>query len=130
METPSNLPQGVAEYMTEAAIEDGMQRAVLVYQAGIANVFKVDTFNMADPDGRKRLLQGSFTTCEMFARGLGAAGVKVGSAACNLAGDIINARWSAMLDDLSINADGDTPPFSDAMSPVWSGVASDMHFAG
>lgn len=106
-----------------------LQRAILVYQAGIANVFKVDTFNVADPDGRERLLQADFHTCEQFARGLAAAGVKVGSAACNQAGDIIGARWAAMLDDKSIDSDGNTPPFADKMNPVWAGVAADMAFA-
>ena len=105
-----------------------MRRAVLVYQAGIANVFQVDTFNMADTEGRKLLYQGDFDTCEWFARGLVAAGARVASAACNQAGDIIGIRWQAMLADKTIDAEGNTPPFADAMRPVWEGVASDMAF--
>lgn len=87
-----------------------VERAFLVYQAGIANVFSVDCFNLSDY-GRetKRLLQSDFRTCEAFARGLGAAGVIVHSAHCNEAGDIINSRWS---DDL------ESAPFSDSFRPV------------
>lgn len=88
------------------------QRAVLVYQAGIANVFAVDCFNQADY-GRdaKRLLQHAFGACEMFARGLDAAGVKVTTMACNQAGDIVNAAWSTDLD---------AQPFSESFRPVFS----------
>lgn len=72
-----------------------MKRAMLVYQAGIANVFEVESFNLSN-FGReaKRLLQGDFRSCEMFANGLAAAGVLVSTAACNRAGDIIDATWS------------------------------------
>ncbi len=82
-----------------------MKYAVLVYQAGIANVFRVRCLNMM-PFGRsaKRLLQSDFRTCEAFARGLKAAGVKVAVAACNQAGDIADAYWADGLDDA---------PFSD-----------------
>jgi len=68
-------------------------RAVLVYQAGIANVFQVESFNMANY-GRdaRRLLQSDFRTCEAFARGLVAAGVRVTSAACNRAGDVADVH--------------------------------------
>lgn len=89
-----------------------MKQAVLVYQAGIANVFEVQCFNMSD-FGRdaKRLLQGTFGQCEMFAHGLKAAGVMVVSAHCNMAGDIINAHWSDFLLDA---------PFNDKFHPVYS----------
>jgi hypothetical protein len=89
-------------------------RAVLVYQAGIANVFAVTCFNMAD-FGRdaKRLLQGDFRSCEYFARGLATAGILVASAHCNQAGDIINAHWSTDLEEA---------PFCDKFCPIWSGV--------
>jgi len=91
-------------------------KAVLVYQAGIANVFAVDCFNM-DPFGRnaKRLLQSDFRSCENFARGMAAAGVKVGSAFCNMAGDIAEQPWNTHLD---------IAPFSDKFQPVWSKVAA------
>ncbi len=87
-----------------------MKRAFLVYQAGIANVFAVDCFNLV-PCGReaKRLLQSDFRTCEAFAKGLGAAGVRVMTAACNEAGDIVNSLWS---DDL------EAQPFSDSFRPI------------
>lgn len=75
-------------------------RAVLVYQAGIANVFKVTSFNLADY-GRdaERLMQGDFSSCENYARGLRAAGVNVKVAHCNMAGDIACQRWSENLED-------------------------------
>ena len=84
--------------------------AMLVYQAGIANVFSVDSLNLSD-FGRdaKRLLQADFRSCENFARGLKAAGVIVKTAACNMAGDIVNAKWS---DDL------DAQPFSENFNPI------------
>jgi hypothetical protein len=94
-----------------------MERAMLVYQAGIANVFEVDCFNL-NPAGRvaKRLMQGDFRGCECFARGLRAAGVIVTTVHCNMAGDIADQPWS---DDLS------AAPFDDRFHPVYSeGVVS------
>jgi hypothetical protein len=87
-----------------------LKYAVLVYQAGIANVFGVRCLNL-DDYGREaqRLMQSDFRSCEHFARGLGAAGVIVRSAHCNQAGDIVNAHWSDDLDDA---------PFSDKFNPV------------
>ncbi len=92
-----------------------LERAVLVYQAGIANVFQVDCLNMANY-GRnaKRLMQGDFRTCESFARGLVAAGVTVASAGCNQAGDIVDAKWDS--EDLG--------PFRDQAHPVGIGHAA------
>jgi hypothetical protein len=82
-----------------------MKYAFLVYQAGIANVFKVDCLNLCNY-GReaKRLYQGDFRGAENFARGLKAAGVCVKAAACNQAGDIADSKWSR---------DFDTMPFSE-----------------
>ncbi len=87
-----------------------IRRAVLVYQGGLANVFSVQSFNMADY-GRdaRRLLQSDFRTCEAFARGLSAAGVKITSMACNRAGDVIEETWGDNLDDA---------PFSESFRPV------------
>lgn len=87
-----------------------VSRAMLVYQAGIANVFAVAAFNLT-PYGReqRRLMQSSFRACEYFARGLAAAGVVVRSAACNMAGDIAGQTWSDNLDE---------QPFSDNFRPV------------
>ena len=89
-----------------------IQRAMLVYQAGIANVFAVTAFNLAD-FGRnaRRLLQSDFRTCESFARGLAAAGTLVSSAHCNQAGDIAGSVWSEDLDGA---------PFSGKFHPVTS----------
>lgn len=59
----------------------------LVYQSGIANVFRLD-------DGRRtRVLQHSFGPCEWYARGLREAGKQVVLAWCNRAGDITHADW-------------------------------------
>ena len=87
-----------------------IKRAFLVYQAGIANVFQVDSFNLS-PYGReaKRLLQSDFRTCEAFAQGMGIAGSIVRTAACNEAGDIVNSAWTEDLD---------AQPFSDTFNPV------------
>jgi hypothetical protein len=67
---------------------------MLVYQSGIANVFAVDCFNL-NPFGRnaRRLQQSDFKTCAAFARGLGAAGVIVRTASCNVAGDCLDVQW-------------------------------------
>jgi hypothetical protein len=85
--------------------------AVVVYQAGIANVFSVASLNMADY-GRdaRRLIQSDFRTCEAYARGMAACGAVVVSAACNKAGDIARERWSADLE---------AAPFSESFSPVF-----------
>jgi len=86
-------------------------RFMLVYQAGLANVFQVDCFNLS-PFGRnaRRVMQSDFFSCEFFAHGLGHAGAIVATAACNQAGDIVNANWT---DDL------ESQPFSDKFHPVF-----------
>lgn len=88
------------------------KRYVLVYQAGIANVFEVTAFNLSDY-GRdaKRIMQADFRTCETFCRGLVQAGAIVKTAGCNQAGDIVNSHWTEDLDSL---------PFSDHFNPVQS----------
>src|SRR5262245_63488620 len=78
----------------------GIARAVVVYQAGIANVFQVRYFTQWHGDrAARRLLQGSFQECIWFARGLKVAGVDVRQAACNEAGDVAERRWSTPLDE-------------------------------
>jgi hypothetical protein len=83
-----------------------IKRAVLVYQAGIANVFAVDHFSLTDATKRnaRRLRQHAFSSCVPYAQGLLAAGVDVRTAACNQAGDITDSAWTC---------DYDTQPFSD-----------------
>lgn len=87
-----------------------MKKIVLVYQAGIANVFEVKSFNMSDY-GRdaKRLYQGDFEGGKRFAQGAGAAGATVRTAACNQAGDIAKAKWTEDLE---------SQPFSDKLTKV------------
>lgn len=79
----------------------------LVYQAGIANVFAKSS--KAGEPKIVRLLQADFRGCEMFARGMGQAGERVRTMACNMAGDIAGQRWSEDLE---------APPFSDKFNPV------------
>jgi hypothetical protein len=89
------------------------KRAMLVYQAGIANVFDVKSFNRGTY-GRdaRRIYQGDFRTAESIAYGLGLAGAKVRTAACNEAGDIVDRTWSGDLD---------AQPFSDKFHPqAWN----------
>lgn len=63
----------------------------IVYQGGIANVFKV---NQNKPYNRTRLMQSAFSACENYCRGLRGAGATVKAAWCNRAGDIANVPWS------------------------------------
>jgi hypothetical protein len=86
-------------------------RFMLVYQAGIANLFQVDCHNLA-LDGRnaRRIYQGDFRTAESMARGCGHAGAVVMTAACNQAGDIADSKWSEDLEN---------QPFSDKFQPVF-----------
>lgn len=89
------MSQSVMSKRSEPVSESKpVKRAMLVYQAGIANVFAVDSFNLA-PYGRnaRRLLQLDYRTCEYYARGLRAAGATVRVAACNQAGDIAERAW-------------------------------------
>ena len=88
-----------------------MKYAALVYQGGIANVFQLSRMSVEPQARDKRLLQGSFAECEAFTRGLKAAGVTVTTWACNQAGDIAGADWSANLED---------QPFSDKFRPIFS----------
>jgi hypothetical protein len=90
---------------------DARLRFMLVYQVGIANVFRVECANLA-PDGRNalRVYQGDFKTGEAIARGAGIAGAIVHTAACNQVGDISDATWT---DDL------EAQPFSEKFHPVF-----------
>ncbi len=77
-----------------------VKKAVLVYQAGTANVFAVTSYNMANSNrSAKRLFQGSFDHAAYFAQGLGAAGAGIKTAACNMAGDIAKQTWTDDLDN-------------------------------
>jgi hypothetical protein len=107
----------IADYLTlkRTSIpkeKNTMKQAALVYQAGIANVFEVESFNLADY-GRdaKRLIQADFRTCESFARGLKAAGVDVITLHCNMTGDVADQKWSDSILDA---------PFNDKFHPVYS----------
>ena len=95
-----------------------MRYAAIVYQAGIANVFK--TRYTTPPLKRKaqRLLQGSFAECEAFIRGLSAAGVGVYCAMCNEAGDITDREW--MYDITNAPFRGNMHPPAETAFAMWS----------
>ena len=84
-------------------------KLMLVYQAGIANVFQVQGF-MVDKSAteRDRVLQGDFRTCEQFCLGAQYAGAEIAVAACNRAGDIGSDDWTW---------DVEAQPFSDKFRP-------------
>ncbi len=88
-----------------------MKKLMLVYQAGIANLFEVDTFSLAptQPCTRRRIYQGDFRTAENIAIGAKIAGAEVRTAGCNMAGDIAECIWTYELDEL---------PFSDQFHPI------------
>lgn len=92
---------------------------MLVYQAGIANLFEVDCFNLASY-GRsaKRIYQGDFKTAEAIAYGAGIAGGIVRTAACNMAGDISECTWTTNLEE---------QPFSEKFRPVNMGSLGRAH---
>ncbi len=87
--------------------------AMLVYQAGIANVFVVDAFTTT-PEARnaRRIYQGDFRGAELIAIGLATAGTAIRSAGCNMAGDIREREWTFDLTNL---------PFSDKFNAVHEG---------
>lgn len=89
--------------------------AIILYQAGIANVYRVDSgMGIVNP---KRIGQGAFQTCEDFARGLVAAGVSLRVMSANVAGDAtlqVN-RWSDGLVDCPFRENA-RPPKSESES--------------
>ena len=90
----------------EKFIEES-KRVMLVYQAGIANVFEVTSFNLADY-GRdaRRIYQGDFYGATMLCKGLAIAGKVIRTAHCNKVGDIAKSKWSE---------DFNNAPFSDSL---------------
>lgn len=77
------------------------RKLVVVYQAGIANVFYVDAFSqIATKRGTtQRQMQCDFRRAEDFAYGYFNAGGEVRFAACNEAGDIAERDWTTPLDE-------------------------------
>lgn len=85
------------------------RRYMLVYQAGLANVYCVRAFNLSDYGRDANLIyQGDFRSAECISFGLGMAGHIVRYAHCNMAGSIVNQTWS---DDM------DSAPFRESMHP-------------
>lgn len=69
----------------------------LVYQSGIANVFKCQIHprqTNADSSKRQRVLQGDFRQCGNFCFGLAEMGARIVPAWCNQAGDISALLWN------------------------------------
>jgi hypothetical protein len=88
------------------------RKAVVVYQAGIANLFVVENvFETHEGRNAHRLMQSGFNDCEMYARGLKYAGWRVEAAHCNRAGDVAEQVW---------NFDLSEAPFRESMHPVRS----------
>ena len=81
---------------------------VLVYQAGIANVFAVNKAHAsaAKRETETRVYQGDFRTAEAMIHGAWLAGARVHYAFCNQAGDIARRDW---------DTEQDSAPFADAM---------------
>lgn len=69
----------------------------LVYQTGIANVFKITEVSPTE-NVRQLILQSDFHTAETLVRGAKMAGAKTAVFACNMAGDITNQNWTCNLD--------------------------------
>ena len=113
--TPSSRLEADARLEAIVRRMNKAQRIAVVYQAGIANVFRVEEFLVDAAGGRRgavRLLQGAFQSCEWFARGMLTAGCEVRSFACNRAGDVSGEVWSLNVEDA---------PFYKAMCPVGGG---------
>lgn len=68
---------------------------VLVYQAGIANVFAVNKAHAsaAKRETETRVYQGDFRTAEAMIHGAWLAGACVHYAFCNEAGDVARRDW-------------------------------------
>lgn len=69
----------------------------LVYQAGIANVFKITEISLTEKV-RERVYQGDFKSAENLVRGAKMAGAQTAVFACNMAGDIAKQNWTCNLD--------------------------------
>ena len=65
----------------------------LVYQAGIANVFKADVRHENSFNNHRSIGQSDFKSAESFCRGLREAGATVKVAWDNSAGDITANLW-------------------------------------
>jgi hypothetical protein len=78
----------------------------LVYQCGIANVFK-----QINPLARGlRVLQASYRDCEMFIAGAREAGARTEVFHCDRAGDVAQMDWDEGSGELW--ADGKHPPIT------------------
>jgi hypothetical protein len=81
---------------------------ILVYQNGIANLFRVPSFESYTEGANERVYQGSFSAAENMARGAMLAGAEVRIASCNRAGDIAELVWAQGMSDC---------PFRDQANP-------------
>lgn len=83
-----------------------IQKAILVYQGGLANVFAVTGFDNNNSRDAVRLCQGTFNQCLWYATALGRAGTIVRTMGCNVAGDCSDCVWTK---------DPSSLPFSDKL---------------
>jgi len=82
-----------------------IEKAVLLYQGGIANVYSVACIiPVAEP---RLIYQGDFKTCAAIAQGLGLAGTEVVTMSCNVAGDarLAYKRWVPGREDCPFRED-------------------------
>lgn len=77
------------------------RKFMLVYQAGLANVFCVESFTLK-PEGRNalRILQTDFSSAQVFCHGVTAGGGEIRVAGLNEAGNIADRVWTADRDSL------------------------------
>jgi hypothetical protein len=88
------------------------ERFALVYQCGIANVFRLDRM-AADPRRRgqtRRVMEHAYSPCEWYCLGLARAGARVETYHCDEAGDIAGRPWNPGPGDL----------WSESKRPVYS----------
>ncbi len=72
---------------------------ILVYQGGLANLFRVPSFDSYTEGANKRVYQGPFHVAETMARGAMLTGAQVRVASCNHAGDIAELVWAQGMSD-------------------------------
>lgn len=90
-----------------------MSTFVLVYQGGIANVFRVNMYRFSPYDRHaERIYQGDFHTAQSIVKGCALAGATVRTACCNQSGDVSNAWW---------DENYDRAPFSDQLKIIHFG---------
>lgn len=94
----------------KTATRTRIRQFALVYQGGIANVFE-----MQDRMPPRRVMQGTFLACEVYATALMEMGAEMEVHFCNMAGDIRLEAWDTTRE---------AAPFTDSMSPRFMRMAT------